>query len=95
MIPVSHAMAAHEAMPGSRLVVFDGVGHFPHCEDPERFVQVLEDFIGSTEPACVSQSDWRALLRARGAAASVAMTDMPSPAALEILADSKRAVGRA
>ena len=50
-IPVSHALAAHEAIPGSRLEIFEGVGHYPHCEAPERFVEVLVDFITSTEPA--------------------------------------------
>ena len=50
-IPVSHAVAAHAAIPGSRLEIFDGVGHYPHCEDPERFVAVLLDFIASTKPA--------------------------------------------
>ena len=50
-IPVSHAVAAHEAIPGSRLEIFDDVGHYPHCEAPERFVEVLVDFIASTEPA--------------------------------------------
>jgi pimeloyl-ACP methyl ester carboxylesterase len=50
-IPMSHAVAAHEAIPGSRLEIFDGVGHYPHCEAPERFVEVLVDFIASTEPA--------------------------------------------
>ncbi|HXQ23713.1 MAG TPA: alpha/beta fold hydrolase, partial [Candidatus Acidoferrales bacterium] len=50
-IPVSHATAAHKTMPGSRLVIFDDVGHYPHCEDPTRFVQVLVDFITSTTPA--------------------------------------------
>lgn len=50
-IPVSHAFAAHEAIPGSRLEIFEGVGHYPHCEAPERFVEVLVDFIASTEPA--------------------------------------------
>jgi pimeloyl-ACP methyl ester carboxylesterase len=50
-IPVSHAVAAHEAIPGSRLEIFEGVGHYPHCEAPERFVEVLVDFIASTEPA--------------------------------------------
>jgi pimeloyl-ACP methyl ester carboxylesterase len=50
-IPVSHAIAAHEAIPGSRLEIFEGVGHYPHCEAPERFVEVLGDFIASTEPA--------------------------------------------
>lgn len=50
-IPVSHAVTAHEAIPGSRLVIFEGVGHYPHCEAPERFIAVLLDFIESTKPA--------------------------------------------
>jgi pimeloyl-ACP methyl ester carboxylesterase len=63
IIPVSHAIAAHEAMPGSRLVIFDEVGHFPHCEDPERFVEVLVDFITSTKPARLSEAHLRELLQ--------------------------------
>jgi pimeloyl-ACP methyl ester carboxylesterase len=35
-IPVSHAIAAHEAISGSRLEIFEGVGHYPHCEAPLR-----------------------------------------------------------
>jgi pimeloyl-ACP methyl ester carboxylesterase len=54
IIPVSHARAAHEAIPGSRLVIFEGVGHYPHCEAPERFVETLVDFMASTEPAQLS-----------------------------------------
>ncbi len=50
-IPVTHAVAAHKAIAGSRLEIFDGVGHYPHCEAPERFVAVLVDFIASTKPA--------------------------------------------
>jgi pimeloyl-ACP methyl ester carboxylesterase len=63
LIPVSHAIAAHEAIPGSRLELFDRVGHFPHCEAPERFVEVLLDFIDSTPPARMSLEIHRELLR--------------------------------
>ena len=81
-IPVSHAAAAHEAMPASRLVIFDDVGHYPHCEDPERFIQVLVDFITSSEPAHLSEARWRELLRSPPAshAAFGAAAGMPSPA---------------
>jgi pimeloyl-ACP methyl ester carboxylesterase len=63
LIPVRHAVAAHDAMPGSRLVIFENVGHFPHCEDPERFIEVLFDFVSSTEPAHLSEVHLRELLR--------------------------------
>ena len=39
IIPVSHAHAAHEVIEGSRLEIIEGVGHFPHVEAPERFVE--------------------------------------------------------
>ena len=67
IIPVSHAFQAQEAMPHSRLVVFDGVGHFPHAEVPDRFVEVLVDFIDSTEPTALTREDLRAALRSRAA----------------------------
>ena len=51
IIPVEHAYAAHEGIEGSRLEIFPGVGHYPHAEDPERFVDVLTDFIENTMPA--------------------------------------------
>jgi pimeloyl-ACP methyl ester carboxylesterase len=51
IIPVGHARSAHAAMPGSRLEIFDGVGHFPQVEAPQRFVEVLEDFLATTEAA--------------------------------------------
>ena len=51
IIPLSHAHQAHEAMPNSRLEVMEGVGHFPHVEDPYRFVEILLDFLRTTEPS--------------------------------------------
>ena len=62
-IPVDHAIAAHAAIPGSRLEIFDGVGHYPHCEAPARFVDVLVDFMTSTAPAQVSERRWRELFQ--------------------------------
>jgi pimeloyl-ACP methyl ester carboxylesterase len=51
IIPVSHAYQAHEAIPNSRLEIMKGVGHFPHVEEPYRFVEILVDFLCTTEPS--------------------------------------------
>ncbi|HEY5195061.1 MAG TPA: alpha/beta hydrolase [Solirubrobacteraceae bacterium] len=51
IIPVSHGRATHERMPNSRLEVFPHSGHFPQLDEPERFLDVLVQFIDSTEPA--------------------------------------------
>ncbi len=50
VIPVSHARIAHEAIPGSRLEIFENSGHMPFHDHPARFVDVVERFIDSTEP---------------------------------------------
>ena len=63
IIPVSHGEAAHEAIPGSRLEVFEGVGHVPQLEAPGRFIIALEKFLGETEPASFDSDEWRARLR--------------------------------
>jgi pimeloyl-ACP methyl ester carboxylesterase len=51
IIPVEHAQPAHDGMPGSRLELFEGAGHFPQLDDPLRFARTLEDFFCETEPA--------------------------------------------
>jgi pimeloyl-ACP methyl ester carboxylesterase len=65
IIPVRHAERAHEAIPGSRLEIFDGVGHLPQLEAPGRFVAVLEHFLDETEPAQFDADTWRALFEDR------------------------------
>jgi pimeloyl-ACP methyl ester carboxylesterase len=60
IIPARHAEEAHESLPGSRLEVFDGVGHLPQLEEPTRFASVLERFIAETEPASFDREEWRA-----------------------------------
>ena len=64
IIPVEHAHRAHAAITGSRLEIFEDVGHFPHCEAPERFSTAVSDFVASTEPARLSQQQLRARLQA-------------------------------
>ena len=63
IIPVHHGERAHEAIPGSRLEVFDAVGHLPQLEAPARFVSVLERFLEETEPAQFDVKEWRARFR--------------------------------
>ncbi|MCU1351935.1 MAG: Soluble epoxide hydrolase [Acidimicrobiales bacterium] len=75
VIPIEHAHLAHAAMPGSRLEVFAGAGHFPHRSDPDRFVAVLRDFIATTRPATHRTSDWRAMLRSGESTAPLSLAD--------------------
>ena len=56
VIPVQHALDAHAAIGGSRIELFEGAGHFMHCEEPDRFVQVLHEFIRTSEPCEVLPS---------------------------------------
>jgi pimeloyl-ACP methyl ester carboxylesterase len=63
IIPAHHGEHAHEAIPGSRLEVFDAVGHLPQLEAPARFVSVLERFLEETEPAQFDSKEWRARFR--------------------------------
>jgi pimeloyl-ACP methyl ester carboxylesterase len=68
IIPVEHGIEAQEAIPGSRLEVFEGAGHFPHRTDPDRFVDALVDFVERTVPAEVDDERWREMLRAGASA---------------------------
>jgi pimeloyl-ACP methyl ester carboxylesterase len=63
IIPVSHGAAAHEAMPRSRLEVFERSGHMPHDDDPYRFAKILTDFCDTTEPARLTADHWQPLLK--------------------------------
>jgi pimeloyl-ACP methyl ester carboxylesterase len=63
IIPVSHARMAHAAMPGSRLEIFEDSGHMPFHDHPDRFVEVVERFIDSTQPADYDRDLLRWLLQ--------------------------------
>lgn len=57
VIPASHAQHAREAMPGARVELFEGAGHFPHLDEPDRFAKVLLDFMASTPGAGKRRGD--------------------------------------
>jgi pimeloyl-ACP methyl ester carboxylesterase len=68
IIPAHHGEEAHRHIPGSRLEIFEDVGHLPQVESPLRFVLTLEEFLAETEPAKLDRDGWSALLQARDAA---------------------------
>jgi pimeloyl-ACP methyl ester carboxylesterase len=70
IIPVAHGREAHAMMPGSRLEVFERAGHFPHLDDPVRFIGVMSDFLASTEPATLDPETLRDRIRSGAALAA-------------------------
>jgi len=70
VIPVEHAYVASELVPGSRLEIFPGAGHFVPIEAPGRFVEVLEDFLATTQPASLAPGQWQEILASSSAPAA-------------------------
>jgi pimeloyl-ACP methyl ester carboxylesterase len=64
-IPLSHGRDAHEAVPGSRFETLPRAAHFPNLEDPEGLAAVLRDFLETTEPGRIEDSDWGGLVALR------------------------------
>ena len=62
VIPASHGHIAHELMPGSRLEIVPGAGHFLPFERPELLDRLLRDFLATTSPANVSPERWHDVL---------------------------------
>ena len=44
-LPVDEAREVVESAPNGRLEVFEGVGHFPNTERPDRFNELLREFL--------------------------------------------------
>jgi pimeloyl-ACP methyl ester carboxylesterase len=61
-IPLAHARATHEAIPHSHFKTLPRAAHFPNLEDPEGLAEALLDFLQSTSPGRIEDSDWGAVL---------------------------------
>jgi pimeloyl-ACP methyl ester carboxylesterase len=66
IVPALHAETVRELVPSARVEVFQGAGHWPHLDDPDRFSDLLLEFIAGTEPAQHDMDTWRQLLAQRG-----------------------------
>ena len=67
VIPARHGIRAHEQMPGSRLVLFEGARHYPHHDDPIGFSAAITDFVDTTAPSEPDEDALRRLLLERAA----------------------------
>ena len=45
MIPAWHAAAATTSIKHCRVELFQGAGHFPHLDDPDRFADLVREFV--------------------------------------------------
>ena len=66
IIPARHGIRAHELMPGSRLQIFAGAGHFPHHDDPLGFVAAITEFVDTTHASEPDEDRLRRLVVEHG-----------------------------
>ena len=64
-IPLAHGREAAEAIPRSRFETLPRAAHFPHLEDPDGLATVLADFLATTAPVHIKDSDWAAVIAQR------------------------------
>jgi pimeloyl-ACP methyl ester carboxylesterase len=80
VIPVAHAHQAHAMIPGSTLEIFEQSRHFPHMDEPARFVRAVLHFLDSTTPAPFDRVVLRDRIAARSRLPSRPGTDVALPA---------------
>ncbi|MFI5425781.1 alpha/beta fold hydrolase [Aeromicrobium sp. UC242_57] len=61
VIPAAHADLAPTEI--SDVHVLADSGHFPHKDHPDRFIQIVTEFIAARGPATYHRGKWRTLLR--------------------------------
>ena len=78
VIPPRHLADAARIAPGLRTAMITGCGHFPHKDQPDRFLDIVEEFLATTRPAMYSRARFRAMLRA-GPPRPVSQAEADSP----------------
>jgi pimeloyl-ACP methyl ester carboxylesterase len=66
-IPIAHGIAAAEEIPNSRFESLPRAAHFPNLEDPEGLAAIIEDFLASTDPSQIDDSNWGEVMARRSA----------------------------
>ncbi len=87
VLPVGQVEVARRVIPGVRIDVVPGAGHFPHEEFPDRFVSVLTDFVRTTSPSVYDPNRWRTLLR-KGSAGTRGGSSRPADDAATLSASA-------
>jgi pimeloyl-ACP methyl ester carboxylesterase len=64
-IPLSHGLEAQHSVPNCRFVTLPRAAHFPNLEDPEGLAELLGDFMATTAPAHIVDSEWRDVIGRR------------------------------
>lgn len=62
IIPLSHSERGHAELSHSRLEVIEGAGHFPHLDEPDLFLDLVGDFLATTEAAHVDDDELARIL---------------------------------
>lgn len=68
IIPVQHAFEAKALVPHMEVAVLQRCGHFPHVDDPDRFVALVREFEGATQPSELTMESIGVMLREETAA---------------------------
>jgi pimeloyl-ACP methyl ester carboxylesterase len=64
-IPLAHGLEAQRSVPNCRFETLPRAAHFPNLEDPEGLAAVLDDFLATTSPAHIVDSEWRDVIAQR------------------------------
>ncbi|HET9676387.1 MAG TPA: alpha/beta hydrolase [Solirubrobacterales bacterium] len=64
-IPLAHGLEAQHSIPNCRFETLPRAAHFPNLEDPEGLAAVLGDFLATTSPAHIVDSEWRDVIAQR------------------------------